>query len=102
MSEMSDFFKRIAENNQNATSEERSNGFEEDEAVSPGTPLEQAIEKAIYSLKEIKYYAELGRANGCLAEANDALNMIEILMDQHQNMPSVIEPDVSDQEAINE
>ena len=94
MSEMSDFFKRMGETQE----DEPTTDDEVASQCGPGTPLEQAVEKAIYSLKEIKYYAELGRARGCLDEATDALTLIEILMDQHRNSAEdeVVEVDANE------
>jgi len=102
MSEMSDFFKRMAEQGTQVTGvgpggAEISIGpdgavFSGDltdltpEATGPRrTFAEQAMDKAIYSLGEIIYFAECNRPKGCLSEATEALDLINILLKQHED-----------------
>ena len=117
MSEMTDFIKRMAEQGTKDTGVDPSGaqcsiGINEDgkmtsnwsgdstdftcDCDTPSGPkpfLEQAVEKAIYSLGEIIAYAECGRPQGCLSEARDALELINILYAQHKETASDEVPD---------
>ncbi len=117
MSEMTDFIKRMAEQGTKVTGvgpggaqcdigingdgEMTSNwsgdltdlAEGENQSSGPKPFLEQAVDKAIYSLGEIISYAECGRPQGCLLEAREALDLIKILLAQHNETTGNAVPD---------
>ena len=67
------------------TSDDGVNHLADNASAAPRSFLEQALDRALYSLNEIVCYAELGRSQGCLSEANDALALLRILKAQHED-----------------
>lgn len=107
MSDMSDFFKRMAEVEQGTTI----TGIGPDGDIvdltngEPGprrTFAEQAIDKAIYALEEIIYFAQCGRPQGCLNEATDALALIKILAAQHESEKGAASPEAASNQPVEE
>lgn len=103
MSGMTDYTKHTAEYTSDGPDEAQYNNEmtddftdfaeESDQPSGPKPFLEQAVDKAIYSLGEIISYAECGRPQGCLMEAREALELITILLAQHKETAGEKVPD---------
>lgn len=82
MSEMLDKMKEILENGEDTPAEE---------IVDPTPPLEEALERAIYSLREISLYATYGRAAECQREASETLEVLNALKAKHEEQTKMMD-----------
>ena len=74
MSEMLDKIKDLIE---------QADGIEA-EVTEAIPPLEEAVDKALYSLNEIILYGTYGRSGECAREAQEALDTIKILKEKYE------------------
>lgn len=54
-------------------------------------PLEEAIERALYSLSEIAIYGSYGRSDECAREAQEAYDIVKALKDKHDEQTKIID-----------
>jgi len=54
-------------------------------------PLEEAIDRALYSLKEIQILAEYGRKQECVREASEAFEALTLLKEKYIEQNKIME-----------
>jgi len=58
----------------------------------PATPpLEEAIERALYSLSEIAIYGSYGRSDECAREAQEAYDIVKALKDKYDEQNKIMD-----------
>ena len=57
----------------------------------PKTPLEEAVERALYSLEEIRLCGMYGRTAECEREATDALAAVGALYNKHKEQNAIMD-----------
>jgi hypothetical protein len=96
MSEMIDKMKEILEKHGVSSEgflepEEVNEEYVRDENAEVIDPLEEAFEKAMYSLEEIKVYAMYGRTAECEREAGEALATLKILKIKWEEQKAIMD-----------
>lgn len=82
MSDMLDKMKDLLENGE---------GVVPEVVVDPTPPLEEALERALYSLSEIATYATYGRSAECAREAQEAFEHLTALKEKHEEQEKMMD-----------